>query len=103
MISVCVCVCSSQNVGILINGSVPDLQGLRVECDFGVGIATNATVHLDYGTTQIQTCPLPPPHMYPTIPFGRGAYTNTAAVNICSKSLSDSLVNTSFLLFIVLI
>uniref|UniRef100_A0A671RXP2 Plexin-D1-like n=1 Tax=Sinocyclocheilus anshuiensis TaxID=1608454 RepID=A0A671RXP2_9TELE len=62
-------VCSSQDVGILINGSVPDLQGLQVECDYGVGITTNATVHLDYSTTQIQTCPLLPLHMYPTIPF----------------------------------
>lgn len=62
----------TQDVGILINGSVPDLQGLRVECDYGFGIATNATVHLDYGTTQIQTCPLPPSGIYGTIPFGKG-------------------------------
>uniref|UniRef100_A0A672Q2P3 Plexin D1 n=1 Tax=Sinocyclocheilus grahami TaxID=75366 RepID=A0A672Q2P3_SINGR len=67
--------CSSQDVGILINGSVPDLQGLQLECDYGMGITTNATVHLDYGTTQIQTCPLLPLHMYPTIPFGKGTYT----------------------------
>uniref|UniRef100_A0A673J362 Sema domain-containing protein n=1 Tax=Sinocyclocheilus rhinocerous TaxID=307959 RepID=A0A673J362_9TELE len=60
---------SRSDVGILINGSVPDLQGLQVECDYGVGITTNATVHLDYSTTQIQTCPLLPLHMYPTIPF----------------------------------
>ncbi|XP_051758342.1 plexin-D1 [Ctenopharyngodon idella] len=71
-----------RNVGILINGSVPDLQGLRVECDFGVGIATNATVHLDYGTTQIQTCPLPPPHMYPTIPSGRDHITVPVAIKV---------------------
>uniref|UniRef100_A0A673HAI0 Plexin-D1-like n=1 Tax=Sinocyclocheilus rhinocerous TaxID=307959 RepID=A0A673HAI0_9TELE len=66
---------SRSDLGILINGSVPDLQGLQLECDYGVGITTSATVHLDYSTTQIQTCPLLPPHMYPTIPFGKGTYT----------------------------
>uniref|UniRef100_A0A672Q2R6 Plexin D1 n=1 Tax=Sinocyclocheilus grahami TaxID=75366 RepID=A0A672Q2R6_SINGR len=87
--------CSSQDVGILINGSVPDLQGLQLECDYGMGITTNATVHLDYGTTQIQTCPLLPLHMYPTIPFGkarlilyfwkglRGQMCNDVCVCVC--------------------
>uniref|UniRef100_A0A9J8AAZ2 Plexin D1 n=1 Tax=Cyprinus carpio carpio TaxID=630221 RepID=A0A9J8AAZ2_CYPCA len=78
-----------RDVGILINGSMPDLQGLQVECDYGVGI-TNATVHLDYGTTQIQTCPLPSPHMYPTIPFGKGTYTaDTASVGRILYNGSD--------------
>ncbi|XP_052461186.1 plexin-D1 isoform X1 [Carassius gibelio] len=64
-----------RDVGILINGSMPDLQGLEVKCEYDVGIVTVATVHLDYGTAQIQTCPLPPPHMYPTNPFGRDHVT----------------------------
>ncbi|XP_056628860.1 plexin-D1 [Triplophysa dalaica] len=70
------------DVGILINGSVPDLQGLRVECDYGFGIATNATVHLDYGTTQIQTCPLPPSGIYGTIPFGKDHITVPVAIKV---------------------
>uniref|UniRef100_A0A9J7XY34 Plexin D1 n=1 Tax=Cyprinus carpio carpio TaxID=630221 RepID=A0A9J7XY34_CYPCA len=78
---------SRSDVGILINGSVPDLQGLQVECDFGVGITTNATVHLDYGTTQIQTCPLPPPHMYPTIPFGTDHVTISVAIRVNNVSV----------------
>uniref|UniRef100_A0A8C8HPD2 Sema domain-containing protein n=1 Tax=Oncorhynchus tshawytscha TaxID=74940 RepID=A0A8C8HPD2_ONCTS len=61
-----------QDVGILINGSVPDLVGSRVECDYGLGVATVATVHLDYGPAQIQTCPLLPRERYPHIPPGRG-------------------------------
>uniref|UniRef100_A0AAR2L5W9 Sema domain-containing protein n=1 Tax=Pygocentrus nattereri TaxID=42514 RepID=A0AAR2L5W9_PYGNA len=61
-----------QNVGILVDGSVPDLDGLDLECDYGVGIATVATVHLDDGTAKIQTCPLPPASKRPEIPFGKG-------------------------------
>ncbi|XP_059358937.1 plexin-D1 isoform X2 [Carassius carassius] len=75
------------DVGILINGSVPDLQGLQLECDYGMGITTNATVHLDYGTTQIQTCPLPPPHMYPTIPFDTDHVTIPVAIRVNNVSV----------------
>ncbi|XDV48245.1 hypothetical protein PO909_017694 [Leuciscus waleckii] len=71
-----------RDVGILMDGSVPDLQGLRVECGFGVGISTNATVHLDFGTTKIQTCPLPPPHIYPTIPLGKDHITVPVAIKV---------------------
>ncbi|KAK2899118.1 hypothetical protein Q8A67_010536 [Cirrhinus molitorella] len=71
-----------KDVGILINGSMPDLQGLQVECYYGAGIATNATVHLDYSTAQIQTCPLPPRHMYPTIPFGTDHITVPVAIRV---------------------
>uniref|UniRef100_A0A673H8U9 Plexin-D1-like n=1 Tax=Sinocyclocheilus rhinocerous TaxID=307959 RepID=A0A673H8U9_9TELE len=71
-----------RDLGILINGSVPDLQGLQLECDYGVGITTSATVHLDYSTTQIQTCPLLPPHMYPTIPFGKDHVTVPVAIRV---------------------
>nr|XP_055023424.1 plexin-D1 [Misgurnus anguillicaudatus] len=70
------------DVGILINGSVPDLQGLRVECDYGVGITTIATVHLDSTTPQIQTCPLPHPDTYPTIPFGKDHITVPVAIKV---------------------
>ncbi|XP_016085027.1 plexin-D1 isoform X1 [Sinocyclocheilus grahami] len=76
-----------RNVGILIDGSVPDLQGLQVECDYGVGITTNATVHLDYSTTQIQTCPLLPLHMYPTIPFGTDHITVPMAIRVNGVSV----------------
>ncbi|KAJ7984393.1 hypothetical protein DPEC_G00362080 [Dallia pectoralis] len=31
-----------------------------VKCDYGLGTPTAATVHLDYGPAQIQTCPLLP-------------------------------------------
>uniref|UniRef100_A0A673J331 Sema domain-containing protein n=1 Tax=Sinocyclocheilus rhinocerous TaxID=307959 RepID=A0A673J331_9TELE len=78
---------SRSDVGILINGSVPDLQGLQVECDYGVGITTNATVHLDYSTTQIQTCPLLPLHMYPTIPFGTDHVTVPMAIRVNGVSV----------------
>ncbi|XP_026106054.1 plexin-D1 [Carassius auratus] len=77
----------TRDVGILINGSVPDLQGLQVECDYGMGITTNATVHLDYGTTQIQTCPLPPPHMYPRIPFDTDHVTIPVAIRVNNVSV----------------
>lgn len=61
-----------QDVGILINGSVPDLVGSRVECEYGPGVSTNATVHLDYGPAQIQTCPLLPRESYQSIHPGTG-------------------------------
>lgn len=70
-----------RDVGILVAGSVPDLQGLRVECDYGMGISTNATVHLDYGTSHIQTCPLPPAHTLPTIPSGTDHVTVPVSIN----------------------
>ncbi|RXN12600.1 plexin-D1 [Labeo rohita] len=83
------------NVGILINGSVPDLQGLQVECYYGVGIATNATVHLDYDTAQIQTCPLPPTRMYPTIPFG----TDHVIVPVAIRVNGVAVVSGSFIIY----
>lgn len=55
-----------------MNGSVPDLVGSRVECEYGPGVSTVATVHLDSGPTQIQTCPLLPPELFPPIPPGTG-------------------------------
>ncbi|XP_050973700.1 plexin-D1 [Labeo rohita] len=84
-----------RNVGILINGSVPDLQGLQVECYYGVGIATNATVHLDYDTAQIQTCPLPPTRMYPTIPFG----TDHVIVPVAIRVNGVAVVSGSFIIY----
>ncbi|KAG7266931.1 hypothetical protein CRUP_017992 [Coryphaenoides rupestris] len=61
-------------VGILINGSVPDLIGSRVECDYSFGVSTSATVHLDDESAQIQTCPLLPRDSYPPIPPGSGRH-----------------------------
>ncbi|KAJ7984392.1 hypothetical protein DPEC_G00362070 [Dallia pectoralis] len=49
-----------KNVGILINGSVPDLAGSSVKCDYGLGIATAATVHLDYGRPRFRHAPCCP-------------------------------------------
>ena len=62
----------SQVVGILINGSVPDLTGSRVECEYSPGLSTAATVHLDYGPAQIQTCPLLSREHYQPILPGTG-------------------------------
>lgn len=59
-------------MGILINGSVPDLVGSRVECEYGPGVSTAATLHLDYGPAQIQTCPLLPREHYQPILPGTG-------------------------------
>uniref|UniRef100_A0AAY4D4D9 Sema domain-containing protein n=1 Tax=Denticeps clupeoides TaxID=299321 RepID=A0AAY4D4D9_9TELE len=57
-----------KDMGILIDGSVPDLRGALVECDYGTGRSTRATVHLESGPAQIQTCPLLPRDQYPSIP-----------------------------------
>uniref|UniRef100_A0A8C8CL76 Sema domain-containing protein n=1 Tax=Oncorhynchus tshawytscha TaxID=74940 RepID=A0A8C8CL76_ONCTS len=84
-----------QDVGILINGSVPDLVGSRVECDYGLGVATAATVHLDYGPAQIQTCPLLPRERYPNIPPGRDHLTVPVAIKVNGTSV----VSGSFVIY----
>ncbi|KAL1021519.1 hypothetical protein UPYG_G00014280 [Umbra pygmaea] len=84
-----------KDVGILINGSVPDLAGSRVECDYGLGIATAATVHLDYGPAQIQTCPLLPRERYPHIPPGRDHLTVPVAIKVNGTSV----VSGSFIIY----
>ncbi|KAG7472234.1 hypothetical protein MATL_G00106780 [Megalops atlanticus] len=71
-----------KNVGILINGSVPDLHGSTVECDYGLGVSTTATLHLDSGPSQIQTCPLLPRERYPRIPAGRDHITVPMAIKV---------------------
>uniref|UniRef100_A0A8D0A7P2 Plexin D1 n=1 Tax=Sander lucioperca TaxID=283035 RepID=A0A8D0A7P2_SANLU len=75
----------SIDVGILINGSVPDLVGSRVECEYEPGFSTVATVHLDYGPAQIQTCPLLPRENYQPILPGTGETENIylAACQCC--------------------
>uniref|UniRef100_A0A8C7H3W8 Plexin D1 n=1 Tax=Oncorhynchus kisutch TaxID=8019 RepID=A0A8C7H3W8_ONCKI len=83
------------DVGILINGSVPDLVGSRVECDYGLGVATVATVHLDYGPAQIQTCPLLPRERYPHIPSGR----DHLMVPVAIKVNGTSVVSGTFLIY----
>ncbi|KAK6303750.1 hypothetical protein J4Q44_G00262040 [Coregonus suidteri] len=84
-----------KDVGILINGSVPDLVGSRVECDYGLGVATVATVHLDYGSAQIQTCPLLPRERYPHIPPGRDHLTVPVAIKVNGTSV----VSGTFLIY----
>uniref|UniRef100_A0A3P8Z7A1 Sema domain-containing protein n=1 Tax=Esox lucius TaxID=8010 RepID=A0A3P8Z7A1_ESOLU len=84
-----------KNVGILINGSVPDLAGSSVECDYGLGIATAATVHLDHGPAQIQTCPLLPRERYPDIPPGRDHLTVPVAIKVNGTSV----VSGSFVIY----
>ncbi|XP_034733685.1 plexin-D1 isoform X1 [Etheostoma cragini] len=71
-----------KDVGILINGSVPDLVGSRVECEYEPGFSTVATVHLDYGPAQIQTCPLLPRENYQPILPGTDHLTVTVAIKV---------------------
>uniref|UniRef100_A0AAR2J7U4 Sema domain-containing protein n=1 Tax=Pygocentrus nattereri TaxID=42514 RepID=A0AAR2J7U4_PYGNA len=86
---------SRTNVGILVDGSVPDLDGLDLECDYGVGIATVATVHLDDGTAKIQTCPLPPASKRPEIPFGK----DHIVVPVAIKVNGTSVVSGNFIIY----
>uniref|UniRef100_A0A8C4ZSB3 Plexin D1 n=1 Tax=Gadus morhua TaxID=8049 RepID=A0A8C4ZSB3_GADMO len=86
---------SLSDVGILINGSVPDLIGSRVECDYGLGVSTSATVHLDYGSAQIQTCPLLPRDSYPPLPPGR----DHLIVPVAIKVNGTSVVSGSFVIY----
>ncbi|KAE8293639.1 Plexin-D1 Precursor [Larimichthys crocea] len=84
-----------KDVGILINGSVPDLDGSRVECEYGPGVSTAATVHLDYGPAQIQTCPLLPRENYQAIPSG----TDHLTVSVAIKVNGTSVVSGSFIIY----
>ncbi|KAI4889334.1 hypothetical protein NFI96_023916, partial [Prochilodus magdalenae] len=85
----------NKDVGILVNGSVPDLDGLGLECDYGVGMATVATVHLDKGTAKIQTCPLPPANKFPKIPLGK----DHIVVPVAIKVNGTSVVSGSFIIY----
>uniref|UniRef100_A0AAQ5WZE6 Sema domain-containing protein n=1 Tax=Amphiprion ocellaris TaxID=80972 RepID=A0AAQ5WZE6_AMPOC len=84
-----------KDVGILINGSVPDLIGSRVECEYGPGVSTAATVHLDYGPAQIQTCPLLPREKYQPILPG----TDHLTVSVAIKVNGTSVVSGSFIIY----
>lgn len=84
-----------KDVGILINGSVPDLVGSRVECEYGPGVSTAATVHLDYGLTLIQTCPLLPRQNYQPILPG----TDHLTVSVAIKVNGTSVVSGSFIIY----
>ncbi|KAM4562125.1 plexin-D1 [Odontesthes bonariensis] len=80
-------------VGILINGSVPDLTGSRVECEYSPGLSTAATVHLDYGPAQIQTCPLLSRKHYQSILPGTDYLTVSVAIKVNGTSVvSGSLI-----------
>ncbi|CAG6021626.1 unnamed protein product [Menidia menidia] len=74
-------------VGILINGSVPDLIGSRVECEYGPGLSTVATLHLDYGPAQIQTCPLLSRELYQPILPGKDHLTVSVAIKVNGTSV----------------
>ncbi|KAM8829981.1 plexin-D1 [Synchiropus picturatus] len=82
-------------VGILINGSVPDLVGSVVQCEYGPGVSTAATVHLDYGPAQIQTCPLLPRESYRPIPPG----TDHLTVSVAIKVNGTTVVSGSFIIY----
>uniref|UniRef100_A0A3B5LUX3 Plexin D1 n=1 Tax=Xiphophorus couchianus TaxID=32473 RepID=A0A3B5LUX3_9TELE len=79
-------------VGILINGSIPDLIGSKVECEYKPGVSTAATV---YGLAQIQTCPLLSPENYQPIPFG----TDHLTVSVAIKVNGTSVVSGSFIIY----
>ncbi|XP_037540640.1 plexin-D1 [Nematolebias whitei] len=76
-----------KDVGILINGSVPDLIGSRVECEYWPGVSTAATLHLDYGPAQIQTCPSLPRENYQPIPPGKDHLTVSVAIKVNGTSV----------------
>ncbi|XP_054464831.1 plexin-D1 [Anoplopoma fimbria] len=84
-----------KDVGILINGSVPDLVGSQVECEYGPGVSTAATVHLDSGPAQIQTCPLLPRENYKPILPG----TDHLTVSVAIKVNGTSVVSGSFIIY----
>ncbi|XP_074537799.1 plexin-D1 [Halichoeres trimaculatus] len=84
-----------KDVGILINGSVPDLVGSRVQCEYAPGVSTAATVHLDYGPAQIQTCPLLPRENYQPILPG----TDHLTVSVAIKVNGTSVVSGSFIIY----
>ncbi|GAA6108332.1 plexin-D1 [Tachysurus ichikawai] len=74
---------------------MPDLDGLRIECDYGVGMVTVATVHLDGGPAKIQTCPLPPFNNFPKIPLG----SDHISVPVAIKVNGTSVVSGSFVIY----
>uniref|UniRef100_A0A3B4B358 Sema domain-containing protein n=1 Tax=Periophthalmus magnuspinnatus TaxID=409849 RepID=A0A3B4B358_9GOBI len=74
---------------------VPDLIGSRVECEYGPGVSTAATVHLDYGTAQIQTCPLLPRENYQPILPG----TDHLTVSVAIKVNGTAVVSGNFIVY----
>lgn len=84
-----------KDIGILINGSVPDLIGSRVECEYGPEVSTAATVHLDYGPAQIQTCPLLPQDSYQPILPG----TDHLTVSVAIKVNGTAVVSGNFIVY----
>ncbi|KAK1786908.1 hypothetical protein P4O66_017288 [Electrophorus voltai] len=71
-----------KNVGILVNGSIPDLEGLGLECDFWVNMTTVVTGHLNDGPSKIQTCPLPSVDQFPKIPVERDHISVPVAIKV---------------------
>lgn len=58
-----------------------------MECEFGPGVSTNATVHLDSGPAQIQTCPLLSRENYQPILPGTGKIDH-AFIGQCARLIS---------------
>ncbi|XP_077369310.1 plexin-D1 isoform X2 [Festucalex cinctus] len=84
-----------KDVGILINGMVPDLVGFRVECQYGPSLWTAATLHLGHGPAQIQTCPLLARENYrPILPD-----TDHLPVSVAIKVNGTSVVSGSFIIY----
>ncbi|XP_058844836.1 plexin-D1-like isoform X2 [Acipenser ruthenus] len=77
-----------KNVGILINGSVPDLNRTKVECDYGNGVSTEATVYgIDSAPSQIHSCPFLPKEKYPEFPPGQDHVTIRTTIKVNGMSI----------------
>ncbi|RXM97633.1 Plexin-D1 [Acipenser ruthenus] len=75
-------------VGILINGSVPDLNRTKVECDYGNGVSTEATVYgIDSAPSQIHSCPFLPKEKYPEFPPGQDHVTIRTTIKVNGMSI----------------
>ncbi|MGH0152363.1 UNVERIFIED_CONTAM: hypothetical protein FKN15_022168 [Acipenser sinensis] len=77
-----------KDVGILINGSVPDLNRTKVECDYGNGVSTEATIYgIDSAPSQIHSCPFLPKEKYPEFPPGQDHVTIRTTIKVNGMSI----------------
>ncbi|KAG2470567.1 PLXD1 protein, partial [Polypterus senegalus] len=65
------------DIGILIDGSIPDLKDTSVCCDFGNKASTPV---VKYNMTKIYTCPLLPKEKYPAFPPGQDHITISTSI-----------------------
>ncbi|XP_028680626.2 plexin-D1 isoform X1 [Erpetoichthys calabaricus] len=68
---------NTPNIGILIDGSIPDLKDTSVCCDFGNKASTPV---VKYNMTKIYTCPLLPKEKYPAFPPGQDHITISTSI-----------------------